>query len=72
MAGALIAVDVETGRLLWRRPLGFRISTMLPREGILLAHGAAFHDPGDRVWAIDTATGRVLAAAVVPSFGTRA
>ena len=70
VAGALVAVDVETGRQLWRRPLGFRISTMLPREGILLAHGAAFHDPGDRVWAIDTATGRVLAAAVVPSFGT--
>ena len=72
VAGALVAVDVQTGRLLWRRPLGFRISTMLPREGILLAHGAAFHDPGDRVWAIDTATGRVLAAAVVPSFGTTA
>jgi len=70
VAGALVAVDVRTGRLVWRRPLGFRISTMLPREGILLAHGAAFHDPGDRVWAIDTATGRVLAAAVVPSFGT--
>ena len=69
-AGALVAVDVNTGRLLWRRPLGFRISTMLPREGILLTHGAAFRDPGDRVWAIDTATGRVLAAAVVPSFGT--
>jgi outer membrane protein assembly factor BamB len=70
VAGALVAVDVETGRLLWRRPLGFRISTMLPREGILLAHGAAFRDAGDRVWAIDTATGRVLGAAVVPSFGT--
>ena len=69
-AGALVAVDVETGRRLWRRPLGFRISTMLPREGILLAHGAAFRDAGDRGWAIDTATGRVLGAAVVPSFGT--
>src|SRR5829696_5742444 len=59
-AGALVAVDVATGRLAWRRRLGFRISTMLPREGILLAHGAAFRDAGDRVWAIDTATGRVL------------
>jgi hypothetical protein len=66
----LVAVDVRTGRKLWRRPLGFRISTMLPREGILLAHGAAFRDAGDRVWAIDTATGRILASAVVPSFGT--
>ena len=68
--GALIAVDVDTGRPLWRRPLGFRISTVLARDGILLAHGAAFRDAGDRVWAIDTATGRVLGGAVVPSFGT--
>ena len=46
VAGALVAVDVQTGRLLGGGPLGFRISTMLPSEGILLAHGAAFHDPG--------------------------
>jgi outer membrane protein assembly factor BamB len=69
-AGALVAVDAGSGALRWRRPLGFRISTMLAREGILLVHGAAFRDRGDRVWAIDTATGRVLASAVVPSFGT--
>ncbi len=68
--GALVAVDVRTGRLRWRRPLGFRISTLLRREGILLAHGAAFRDAGDRLWAIDTATGRVLASATIPSFGT--
>ena len=69
-AGELLAVDVRTGRLRWRRPLGFRISTLLRREGILLAHGAAFRDAGDRLWAIDTATGRVLASATIPSFGT--
>lgn len=63
-------MDVRSGRLRWRRPLGFRISTMLPRDGILLAHGAAFRDAGDRLWAIDTASGRVLASTVVPSFGT--
>ena len=68
--GALVAVDARTGRLRWRRPLGFRISTLLRREGILLAHGAAFRDAGDRLWAIDTATGRVLASATIPSFGT--
>jgi outer membrane protein assembly factor BamB len=68
--GELVAVDVRTGRLRWRRPLGFRISTLLPREGILLAQGAAFRDAGDRLWAIDTATGRVLASATIPSFGT--
>jgi outer membrane protein assembly factor BamB len=70
VAGALVAVDARPGRPRWRRPLGFRISTMLDRDGILLAHGAAFHDPGDRLWAIDAATGRVLASTVVPSFGT--
>jgi outer membrane protein assembly factor BamB len=69
-AGALVAVDARTGQLRWRRPLGFRISTLLRREGILLVHGAAFRDAGDRLWAIDTATGRVLASATVPSFGT--
>jgi outer membrane protein assembly factor BamB len=68
--GELVAVDVRSGRLRWRRPLGFRISTLLRREGILLAHGAAFRDAGDRLWAIDTATGRVLASATIPSFGT--
>jgi hypothetical protein len=69
-AGALLAVDARSGRPRWRRPLGFRISTLFPREGILLTHGAAFRDAGDRLWAVDTATGRLLASAVVPSFGT--
>jgi outer membrane protein assembly factor BamB len=69
-AGTLLAVDASTGRLLWRRPLGFRVSSVLETGGILLAHGAAFHDPGDRVWALDPATGRVLASRTVPSFGT--
>ena len=69
-AGELVAVDARSGRLRWRRPLGFRISTLLRSEGILLTHGAAFRDAGDRLWAIDTATGRVLASATVPSFGT--
>ncbi len=70
VAGGLVAVDARTGRVRWRRALGFRISTMLRGSGILLAHGAAFHDPGDRLWALDAATGRVLASTVVPSFGT--
>ena len=70
VAGGLVAVDARTGRPRWRRPLGFRISTLLPRDGILLTHGAAFRDAGDRIWAVDTATGRLLASALVPSFGT--
>jgi outer membrane protein assembly factor BamB len=69
-AGRLVAVDARTGRVRWQRELGFRISTLLPRGGILLAHGAAFRDAGDRLWAIDARTGRTLASTIVPSFGT--
>ena len=70
-AGAkLLAADAGTGRLLWRRSLGFRVSTVLPSGGVLLTQGAAFRDPGDRVWALDPATGRILASATMPSFGT--
>jgi len=68
--GTLIAADVTTGRVRWRRPLGFRVSTVVESGGILLAHGGALGDPGDRVWAVEPASGRVLASAVVPSFGT--
>jgi outer membrane protein assembly factor BamB len=69
-AGTLLAADTETGRVDWRRTLGFRVSTVLESGGVLLAHGARFHDPGDRVWALDPATGRTLATTIVPSFGT--
>jgi outer membrane protein assembly factor BamB len=69
-AGTLLAADTRTGRLEWRRNLGFRVSTVLESGGVLLAHGARFHDPGDRVWALDPATGRTLATTTVPSFGT--
>ena len=68
--GGLVAVDARSGRVLWRRSLGFRTSTLLDSGGVLLAQGAAFRDPGDRVWALDPATGRVLASATLPSFGT--
>jgi outer membrane protein assembly factor BamB len=68
--GALLAADTRTGRLLWRQPLGFRVSTVLESGGVLLTQGAAFRDPGDRVWALDPATGRMLASTIVPSFGT--
>jgi outer membrane protein assembly factor BamB len=69
-AGTLLAVDTRTGRLLWRRALGFRVSTVLESGGVLLAQGARFRDPGDRLWALDPATGRIRATATVPSFGT--
>ena len=68
--GRLIAVDAETGERRWQRELGFRISTLLPRDGVVLVQGAAFGDAGDRLWALDTRTGHALAATTVPSFGT--
>jgi PQQ-like domain len=69
-AGTLLAADAETGRLDWRRSLGFRVSTVLESGGALLVHGARFHDPGDRIWALEPTTGRTLATTTVPSFGT--
>jgi outer membrane protein assembly factor BamB len=68
--GTLIAADAWTGRVQWRRPLGFRVSTVVESGGVLLAHGGALGDRGDRVWAIEPATGRVLAGTVIPSLGT--
>ena len=68
--GGVLAVSAGGARVLWRRPLGFRVSTVLPHDGVLLVHGAAFRDDGDRLWALDPATGRVLASTTIPSFGT--
>jgi outer membrane protein assembly factor BamB len=69
--GSLLAVDSGTGSMLWRRRLGFRIGEMLGHGRVLLAHGSALGDAGDRLWAIDAATGRVLHSVVLPAFGTR-
>jgi hypothetical protein len=68
--GSLLAVDPRTGRLLWQRPLGFHIGAVLPAGGLVLAHGGALGDSGDRLWALDAASGRVLASAILPVFGT--
>jgi len=70
--GGIVAVSADGARTLWRSQLGFRISTILPHAGVLLAQGAAFRDDGDRLWALDPATGRVLASARIPSFGSTA
>jgi outer membrane protein assembly factor BamB len=66
----LLAVDASTGRLLWRRRLGFHVETVIDYDGVLLAQGSALGDIGDRLWAIDGTTGRVCASTVLPSFGT--
>ena len=66
----LLAVDASTGRLLWRRRLGFHVETVIDYDGVLLAQGSALGDSGDRLWAVDGTTGRVCASTVLPSFGT--
>src|SRR3954447_21973788 len=66
----LLAVDASTGRLLWRRRLGFHVGTVIDYDGVLLAQGSALGDSGDRLWAIDGTTGRVCATTVLPSLGT--
>jgi outer membrane protein assembly factor BamB len=66
----LLAVDASTGRLLWRRRLGFHVGTVIDYDGVLLAQGSALGDSGDRLWAIDGTTGRVRASTVLPSLGT--
>ena len=70
--GGIVAVSADGARTLWRSQLGFRISTIIPHDGLLLAQGAAFRDDGDRLWALDPGTGRVLASARIPSFGSTA
>ena len=68
--GSLLAVDPSTDRLLWQRPLGFHIGAVLAGGGLVLAHGGALGDSGDRLWALDAESGRVLASASLPVFGT--
>jgi outer membrane protein assembly factor BamB len=70
--GAIAAVDPATGRIRWRRRLGFRVGAAVRARGLLWAHSAAGQDPGDRVTALDPATGRVRASMLVPVFGTTA
>jgi hypothetical protein len=68
--GTVAAVDPDTGAVLWRRRLGFRIGTVLPARGKLWVQGAYIRDPGDRVWELDPATGATLGSALLPAFGS--
>ena len=67
--GGVVAVSARTGRVLWRSQLGFRVTTILPHAGVVLVQGAAFRDQGDGLWALDPATGRLLASATIAVAG---
>jgi len=56
----------------WRRRLGFRAGAVVRSGGLLWAVSAAREDPGDRLSALDPATGELRATAVLPAFGTTA
>jgi hypothetical protein len=68
--GSVAAVDPRTGIPLWRTRLGFRVGAALEAGGALWAFGANIRDPGDRVWKLDPATGRILGSVLLPVFGT--
>jgi hypothetical protein len=68
--GEVAAVDPETAMVLWRTRLGYRIGSVVEADGALWAYGADVGDPGDRVWKLDPATGRVLGRVLLPAFGT--
>ena len=71
-AGVLAAANPVTGRLAWRRRVGYRAGTVTRYAGLLWIHSAAPHDPGDRLTALEPGSGRVVTTGVVPGFGTTA
>jgi hypothetical protein len=66
--GSVAALD--GGRLKWRTRLGFRVGTVLERDGLVWVHGSRFHDAGDRLWLLDAETGAVKASTRLPAFST--
>jgi outer membrane protein assembly factor BamB len=68
--GVVAAADPVTGRMAWRRRLGYRSGTIAHYAGLLWVHSAALHEPGDRLTALDAETGRVVTSGLVPGFGT--
>ena len=69
-AGVLAAADPVTGRVAWRRRVGYRAGTVTRYAGLLWINSAAPHDPGDRLTALEPGSGRVVTTGVVPGFGT--
>jgi outer membrane protein assembly factor BamB len=68
--GEVALADPSSGRLRWRRHLGFRVGMAVGAGGVLWVHSASERDPGDRLTGLDPTTGRVLTTGVLPLFGT--
>jgi hypothetical protein len=68
--GVVSAFDLATGRVDWRRRLGYRAAATLGRDGLVWVHSAATHERGDRVTALDVATGRTVSSQLLPAFGS--
>jgi len=68
--GAVGVVNLASGRLAWRRRLGFRAGASLAGDGLVWVHSAATHEPGDRVTALRLADGTVVTSGIVPAFGS--
>jgi outer membrane protein assembly factor BamB len=68
--GAVAVVDPRSGRVAWRRRLGFRVGAVRRAHGLLWAHSASRDEPGDRVTALEPSTGRVRGSMLLPAFGT--
>jgi sugar lactone lactonase YvrE len=68
--GDVAALDPETGAVLWRIHLGFRVGSVVEADGALWAYGANVRDAGDRVWKLDPASGKILGSVLLPAFST--
>jgi outer membrane protein assembly factor BamB len=68
--GELAALQPLTGRVSWRRRLGFRAGAVARAHGLLWVHSAALNEPGDRLSGFDPATGEMPTTSILPAFGT--
>jgi outer membrane protein assembly factor BamB len=69
-SGVVGAVDLATGRLAWRRRLGFRAGAIVARDGLVWVNSAATDERGDRVSGLRLSTGRIVTTGILPAFGS--
>lgn len=69
-SGVVGAVRLASGRVAWRRRLGFRAGLTVGSDGLVWVHSSALHEPGDRVTALRVRTGSTVTSGVLPVFGS--